>query len=214
MRKFRGSQGGRGKYEAVTLMIPLFPLRTVLYPGGPLPLRIFEPRYLDMVSRCLKEDQPFGVLLIREGEEAGNTPATYSVGTLARIIDWYQGSDGLLGITALGESRFRVNAVRKMPDGLLVGEVEILENEPQQPLPDKFKPLANILSAVLDDLGKLYESFERHYEDASWVSYRFAEILPVGTTQKQFWLEHDEPVERLELIDRVLHEVHGPANLA
>ena len=196
------------------LNIPLFPLRTVLYPGGPLPLRIFESRYLDMVSRCLKDNQPFGVLLIKEGEETGKAPATYTVGTLARIMDWYQGSDGILGITAIGESRFRVKSVRKMPDGLLVGEVETLDNEPRQPLPDRYKPLAEILSAVLDDLGKLYESFERHYDDASWVSYRFAEILPVGTTQKQFWLEHEQPIERLELIDRVLHEVHGPANLA
>lgn len=196
------------------LNIPLFPLRTVLYPGGPLPLRIFESRYLDMVSRCLKDDQPFGVLLIKEGEETGKAPATYTVGTLARIMDWYQGSDGILGITAIGESRFRVKSVRKMPDGLLVGEVETLDNEPRQPLPDRYKPLAEILSAVLDDLGKLYESFDRHYDDASWVSYRFAEILPVGTTQKQFWLEHEQPIERLELIDRVLHEVHGPANLA
>ena len=196
------------------LTIPLFPLRTVLYPGGPLPLRIFESRYLDMVSRCLKDDQPFGVLLIKEGEETGKAPATYTVGTLARIMDWYQGSDGILGITAIGESRFRVKSVRKMPDGLLVGEVERLDNEPRQPLPDRYKPLAEILSAVLDDLGKLYESFDRHYDDASWVSYRFAEILPVGTTQKQFWLEHEQPIERLELIDRVLHEVHGPANLA
>lgn len=200
-------------HEAHTLIIPLFPLRTVLYPGGPLPLRIFEPRYLDMVSRCLKEDKPFGVLLIKEGEETGQVPATYTVGTLAKIIDWYQGSDGLLGVTAIGESRFKVNSMRKMTDGLLLGDVELLDNEPREPLPERYKPLADILSAVLDDLGKLYESFERHYEDASWVSYRFAEILPVGTTQKQFWLEHDEPVERLALINRVLHEVHGPANV-
>ena len=84
------------------MKVPLFPLSTVLYPGGPLPLRIFEPRYLDMISDCLKNDRPFGVLLIRSGSETG--PATtYEVGTLARITDWYQGSDGLLGITAVGE---------------------------------------------------------------------------------------------------------------
>jgi len=78
----------------------------VLFPGGPLPLRIFEQRYLDMISSCLKNDSPFGVLLIREGAEVG--PATtYDVGTLARITDWYQGSDGLLGVTATGSRRFR-----------------------------------------------------------------------------------------------------------
>ena len=89
------------------MQVPLFPLRTVLYPGGPLPLRIFEPRYIDMVSKCLKKDCQFGVLLIREGNEAG-AASTYNIGTLARITDWYQGSDGLLGITAVGEQRFRL----------------------------------------------------------------------------------------------------------
>ena len=102
--------------------IPLFPLRTVLYPGGPLPLRIFEQRYLDMISRCMKSESPFGVLLIREGSETG--PArTFDVGTLAQITDWYQGSDGLLGVTATGTDRFRRTSERRQDDGLLVGEI-------------------------------------------------------------------------------------------
>ena len=105
--------------------VPLFPLRTVLYPGGPLPLRIFEQRYLDMISRCMKTDSPFGVLLIRKGSESG--PAeTFDIGTLARITDWYQGSDGLLGVTATGTERFRLLSGRRESDGLLVGEVELL----------------------------------------------------------------------------------------
>ena len=83
--------------------VPLFPLHTVLYPGGPLPLRVFEARYLDMISHCLKSETNFGVVLIREGKETG--PVTmHEVGTLARITDWYQGSDGLLGVTAIGEN--------------------------------------------------------------------------------------------------------------
>ena len=88
--------------------IPLFPLHTVLYPGGPLPLRIFEQRYLDMISRCLKSESLFGVLLIKNGNEAG-LAETWNVGTLAKIVDWYQGSDGLLGVTAIGQQRFRPN---------------------------------------------------------------------------------------------------------
>ena len=87
---------------AGVVRVPLFPLSTVLFPGGPLPLRIFEARYVDMISRCMKDDSPFGVVLIREGDEVG--PAkTHDIGTLARIVDWYQGSDGLLGVTARGE---------------------------------------------------------------------------------------------------------------
>jgi Lon protease-like protein len=92
----------------------------VLFPGGPLPLRIFEARYLDMISRCLKTDTPFGVLLIRDGDETG-AARTHTVGTLARIVDWYQGSDGLLGVTAAGEQRFRLLDVGIQPDGLNAG---------------------------------------------------------------------------------------------
>ena len=104
--------------------VPLFPLRTVLFPGGPLPLRIFEQRYLDMISSCLKRDEPFGVVLIRSGSEVGSAEV-YDSGTLARITDWYQGSDGLLGITATGTDRFRIRSSSRQPDGLLIGDVEI-----------------------------------------------------------------------------------------
>jgi Lon protease-like protein len=186
--------------------IPLFPLRTVLYPGGPLPLRIFEQRYLDMISRCMKEEQPFGVLQIREGTETG--PATtYDIGTLARIVDWYQGSDGLLGVTATGLERFRLLSDRRQADGLHLGTVELLPEESTVPLPDELQPLADILEGVIDDLGKLYEGLEKRYDDASWVSYRFAEILPITPEQKQVCLETDDPIERLESMRSVLEAV-------
>ena len=186
--------------------IPLFPLRTVLYPGGPLPLRIFEQRYIDMISRCLREESPFGVLLIKEGGEVG--PATtYEVGTLARITDWYQGSDGLLGVTATGGERFRRLSDRRQKDGLLVGEVELLGATPDVALPDTFKPLVKVLETVIDDLGRLYEGIEKRYDDAGWVGYRFAEILPIPPEQKQACLETDAPLERLEAMREVLESV-------
>ena len=186
--------------------ITLFPLRTVLYPGGPLPLRIFEQRYLDMISSCLKEDSPFGVLLIREGGEVG--PATtYDVGTLARITDWYQGSDGLLGITATGTRRFRRISDRRRKDGLLIGEVELLPDPPEQVLPGNYRPLVKVLESVISDLGRLYEDIEKRYDDANWVGYRFAEILPVPPEQKQSCLETDDPLERLESMRTVLESV-------
>ncbi len=189
--------------------VPLFPLRTVLYPGGPLPLRIFEPRYLDMVSKCLKESSPFGVLLIKTGSEAG--PATtYDVGTLARITDWYQGSDGLLGITAVGDERFRLVSSSRQPDGLAIGDIELIPTETTRTLPDEYRPLANILSGVLDDLGRLYEPLDKRYDDAGWVGYRFAEILPISPEQKQSCLEADDPVRRLEMMREVLDTVRGP----
>lgn len=190
------------------MKIPLFPLHTVLYPGGPLPLRIFEQRYIDMVSRCVKEDAPFGVLLIRNGNETG--PAeTYNIGTLAQIADWYQGSDGLLGITAIGGERFRLLSSRRQDDGLAIGEVELLPQETVCALPENFQPLVKILSGVLDDLGRLYESLEKHYDDAGWVGYRFSEILPITPEQKQSCLETNNPIARLQMVNEALESVRA-----
>lgn len=183
--------------------IPLFPLSTVLYPEGPLPLRIFETRYLDMISRCLREDAGFGVVLIREGSETGTT-STYGTGTMAKIIDWYQGSDGLLGITGQGTERFRVESVRQAADGLNVAQVSFLPPEPHVELPEAFRPMVDILKGVLDDLGRLYEPLERRYDDASWVGYRYAEILPITPEQKQFCLETEDALQRLEIIRVIL----------
>lgn len=185
------------------MQIPLFPLNTVLFPGGPLPLRIFEPRYIDMISRCMKESAPFGVLLIREGHEAG--PATvHEVGTLAGISDWYQGSDGLLGITAVGEQRFRLVSSEQQSDGLNIGEIEMIAPEPEMPLPVAFARMLPILEHVLDDLGKLYASLERRHDDAVWVSYRLMEILPVDLEEKQASLASSDTLARLRQAEQFL----------
>jgi len=178
-----------------------------------LPLRIFEQRYLDMISSCLKEDSRFGVLLIRDGSETGDA-TTHSVGTLARISDWYQGSDGLLGITAIGEERFQLLQTERQENGLQIGDVNRLDSVPPQELPDEDKPLARILAGVLDDLGKLYESLDRNYEDAGWVSDRFAEILPIPAEQKQTFLVTEDPMKRLQMLREVLATVRGPGAAA
>lgn len=196
------------RQPATFMKVPLFPLRTVLYPGGPLPLRIFEARYLDMISECLKSSNPFGVLLIRSGSETGPA-STYEIGTLARIADWYQGSDGLLGVTAIGDRRFRLISSERREDGLNLGEIEVLGDSPYAPLPENCRPLATILAGVLDDLGKLYENLERHYEDAGWIAYRFAEILPISSADKQACLELDDPLARLNIVRSVLDSVRG-----
>ena len=179
-------------------------MNTVLFPGGPLPLRIFEPRYLDMVSRCMKDEMPFGVVLIREGEEVGPA-STCDVGTLARIVDWYQGSDGLLGITAIGTDRFRLYSSARQDDGLNVGEVEKIPAPSPVSLPDVHRELPKVLLTILDDLGRLYENVERLPHDAAWVAWRFVEILPIDLTQKQRLLESDDVLGTLDLVARVLH---------
>jgi Lon protease-like protein len=186
------------------MQVPLFPLTTVLFPGGPLPLRIFEHRYLDMISACLKDDMSFGVLLIRDGVETG--PATtWDIGTLAKVIDWYQGSDGILGITAIGTERFRLLSSERQPDGLNVGKIELLPPPPAMEVPVEFVGLPNILETVLDDLGRLYENLERRPDDARWVVWRFAEILPVSMEEKQAILESDDMQSCLERVERALH---------
>ena len=187
------------------MQTPLFPLNTVLFPGGPLPLRVFEPRYLDMISRCMKSDSPFGVVLIREGGELGQA-TTYSTGTLAKVIDWYQGSDGILGITAIGTERFRLLTTERQDDGLNVGDIELLPDVPKANIPDQYRSLPQILESVMNDLGRLYENLERRFGDATWVAYRFAEILPIDLEQKQEFLESDDVSTFLKRIDEVLHK--------
>jgi Lon protease-like protein len=177
--------------------IPLFPLNTVLFPGGPLPLRIFEPRYVDMVRRCMRESAPFGVLLIRAGAEVGAVASTAEVGTSARIVDFHQMQDGLLGIVCLGERRFRVLARRTQADGLHVGDVEWLPDEAGAAVPSEHQHLGDLLEKVLPELGEMYQLVERKFEDAAWLSARLAEILPISLGDKQSCLEMDDPVARL-----------------
>lgn len=185
------------------MTIPLFPLSAVLFPDGPLPLRIFEARYLDMISRCLREESEFGVVQIRSGTDVSEIE-TASVGTMARIVDWYQGSDGILGITARGTRKFSLQDISRQPDGLYVGEVEMLAEEPRLRLPEEFKPMAALLESIIDDLGRLYDSIDKRYEDAVWVGYRLAEILPMPSLEKQSCLELTDPIERLRVLRPML----------
>jgi Lon protease-like protein len=183
--------------------IPLFPLSTVLFPDGPLPLRVFEPRYLDMISRCLRQDSEFGVVLILGGKDTGQVE-TSDVGTMARIIDWYQGSDGILGITARGTRQFRLHGVSRQADGLYLGDVEMLPEVPRQPLPEDYRPLAILLESVINDLGRLYDAIEKRYDDAAWVGCRLAEILPMPPADKQRCLELTDPIALLQFLRPML----------
>lgn len=179
--------------------IPLFPLRTVLFPGGPLPLRIFETRYLDMIGRCLKDERGFGVLAIRDGSESGSAEV-HQVGTLANIVDWYQFDDGLLGITVVGQSRFVLHSVRQQDDGLNLGEVDFLEPETEVELPERYHDLLMLLQNVMSELEAQYRFVEKDYGDAGWVGCRLAEVLPLSLEQKQMCLEISDPIRRLDVL--------------
>jgi hypothetical protein len=180
--------------------IPLFPLNTVLFPGGPLPLRIFEPRYVDMVRHCMRSGSAFGVVLIRAGGEVGTVARTADIGTTARIVDFSQLPDGLLGISCLGEQRFRILRRWRQEDGLNLGEVEWLQAGEPEPLPPQMRFLSDLLKRVLPELGDMYAQVPRRFDDAEWVGARLAEILPLSLGDKQGLLECDDAVARLERI--------------
>jgi len=186
-----------------TFEIPLFPLRTVLFPGGFLPLRIFEQRYLKMVRDCARTDTGFGVCLIREGEEAVSPVKTADVGTYAQIVDWYTLEDGLLGVSATGTLRFMTENAWQEDDGLFRAEVRILPEPPECAVPEAFSVLSDVLGRFMENLGQQYPEFEpENLQDAVWVGYRLSELLPLSGIEKQHLLEMSDPLDRLQsLID-------------
>jgi Lon protease-like protein len=185
--------------------IPLFPLRTVLFPGGFLPLRIFEQRYLDMVRDCARNDSGFGVCLICEGEEAVEPVNTMDIGTHARIVDWYTLDDGLLGVSAIGDERFSADSTWREDDGLLRARVRFLPEPASRPLPDEYALLAEVLGRFMEKVGHQYPSWsEECLADAVWVGYRLAELLPLAGIEKQHLLELSDPMERLQSLVDVL----------
>ncbi len=182
--------------------LPLFPLQTVLLPDGLLALRVFEARYLDMVARCLRGENRFGVIAIREGAEVG-AATTYDSGTSAEIIDWHQEPGGLLGILAAGRTAFRLVATRREIDGLYVGEVAWLDPLPPQPLPREHEPLAELLERLIEPLP-LYRGIAAAFDDAVWVGARLIELLPLGLAFKQSLLETADAAQRLERLAAAL----------
>ena len=187
-------------------IIALFPLHTVLFPGGPLPLRIFETRYTDMVRRCMRTQEPFGVVMIQEGDEAGVVATTATVGCTARIVDFNTLHDGLLGISCVGERKFRVLRVWRADDGLNMGEVAWLPVEPELPVPADCERLATTLRRALEELAEHYENVARKFDDAAWIGARVAELLPIELADKQALLELDDPIERLRSLLTVVKE--------
>ncbi len=180
--------------------LPLFPLRAVLFPGGPMPLRIFEPRYLDMVSRCLREQTGFAVVLLGEDEEAEEATSFAATGTEARIVDFDRLEGGLLGISCIGGERVRVVEAWREPDGLNRGRVLDIAADPVVPVPPDQAWLAEVVLQVLPDAEDTYRHVERR-DDAAWVGNRLAELLPLSLTDRQALLELSDPLERLAVLE-------------
>lgn len=188
-----------------TVEIPLFPLRTVLFPGGYLPLRIFEQRYLTMVRDCARNDTGFGVCLIREGEEAVSPVKTTQVGTHAQIIDWYTLEDGLLGVSATGTVRFITEETWQEDDGLFRAQVRVLAEPPECSVPEAFSVLSDVLGRFMEKVAHQYPDYTPdHLQDASWLGYRLSELLPLGGIEKQHLLEMSDPIDRLQNLVEIL----------
>jgi uncharacterized protein len=180
--------------------IALFPLNTLLFPGGLLPLRIFEPRYVDMIGRCMREDDVFGVVLVRDGSDTDREVDTAPVGTSARIVDFQSLEDGLLGVLCHGQRRFRIRARTRRADGLNCAEVDWLEDPQGVPIPETFQPLVPLLRTALAQLKTMSRFMTPDYEDACWVAYRIAELLPLDRALMQRLLEIDDPIARLGML--------------
>lgn len=188
-----------------TTELPLFPLSSVLFPGGSLGLRIFEPRYLDLVKRCGRSGEGFGICLILEGREAGAPAIPAALGTEAAIVDFSMTDDGLLGLTVQGRRRFHVERTRVRDDGLVLGDVRWLPDEEPTPLLAEHALLSTLLARILDKAGIEHEGIGKGpLADACHVSWRLAEWLPLSAEERQWLLQLDDPHARLQkLVERL-----------
>jgi hypothetical protein len=183
--------------------LPLFPLNTVLFPGGRLALRIFEQRYMEMAKACIRDGSPFGVCLIREGKEVGAPATPVAVGCLARIGHWDMPQLGLLHITALGAQRFRILQRRVEAHGLARASIELRETDSDSAIPEDCAGCVRLLERVIEQQAVLFEAPHR-LDSASWVSSRLAELLPLPLAAKQELLELADGRVRLERLNSLL----------
>jgi Lon protease-like protein len=189
----------------MALEIPIFPLRTVLFPEGMLPLKIFEQRYVDMTKACIRDASPFGVCLLREGDEVGTPAVPYPVGCTALIHDWDMPHLGLFHLLCRGESVFRIAEHWAAKSGLLYGLVDLREEPPRLALAPAYRPLADLLDKIIAKVGTDNFPAPVRLDDADWVACRLAEVLPLDVEFKQRLLELRDGEARLEALRTLLH---------
>jgi len=208
--------------SALTLQsLPLFPLGTVLFPGGVLPLRVFEVRYLDMIGRCHKAGAPFGVVSLTQGSEVrqpGAKEVFASVGTLATIDSFQSPGPGLMVIRASGAQRFRITSREQLRHGLWIADVERLDADMVVAIPEDLKSTSEALANLIQSLQQKASTPDEvpvqepmRLDDCGWVANRWCELLPLPVQSKQRLMELDNPLVRLELVSDVLSRT-GIAN--
>lgn len=184
--------------------IPIFPLGTVLYPGGLLPLRIFEQRYLDMTKCCIRDDTVFGVCLIRSGTEVGAAAVPHAVGCTARIVEWDMPHLGLFHLHTRGESVFRILEQWTSKNGLVQAHVELDDPPPPFPLPEEYEGMATLLEKIMAKVGSERFPSPARLDQADWVGFRLAESLPLEAGTKQRLLEARDPLGALDKLKEFL----------
>lgn len=190
----------------MSVTIPLFPLNTVLFPGGVLPLRVFEPRYLDMVSACLRNNTAIGVVLIRSGTEVGPAPKPHDVGTLSEVCYFNNRPDGILGVTLRGKQRFRIRDFEIQADQSIHAEIETLLNNAPVAHSNKYQAMGGLLKKILAQLEPPYTTMPKNFDDLEWVSARLCELLPIPLSIKQELLRMDDTQQRIEQLHQHLHQ--------
>jgi uncharacterized protein len=200
-----------------TAWLPLFPLNTVLFPGGILPLRVFEARYIDMVRECMKREAPFGVVLIKSGKEVGTAAEPENVGCLASIVQWDMVNPGVLLLRTRGGKRFRILQTRELTDHRLEARIEIMVANVLAPVSDIHVRCATALKTVIDDINTKAQvtqgdAFASPFvqpiqlDDADWVANRWCEILPIPLKARQKLLELDDAQARLKIVYQYLQQ--------
>ena len=187
--------------------LPLFPLSGIVMPEGLMPLRLFERRYIDMVTSCMRSGTGFGVCLIRDGREAGRPAEPYPLGTEVEIVDFDQGADGLLHITARGVREFRLLTWAANDSQLLIGEVEPRESGPPTPMEPEFETLAQKLDLILRYVEPDVAYPDKRLDDADWVCHRLLELLPLAPPAKFELLQMGDNSERLEALASLQIEI-------
>jgi len=193
-----------GDTDLQPFTVPLFPLNTLVFPGGVLALKVFEQRYMDMVKRCLQDNSPFGVCLIKDGPEVGAPAVPHDIGTLVHIESWDMPQLGVLNLRAIGLQRFQIMESEAQPDGLLLARAIKISVEPSMPLPPEHAPCAEVIRQILAHVGAAKFEPPFLFDDGVWVSYRLAEILPIKNTAKQSMLEMNDTQVRLDVLHKFL----------
>jgi len=188
--------------------VAIFPLNTVLFPGGRLPLRIFEQRYIEMTKQCIANNRPFGVCQIKEGREIGTPAVPEAVGCLASIIEWDMPQLGMFELKTEGTQRFRILHSEVARNGLITATIETLP--PEEPATPSSALCAEVLKAIIDQVGSVHFPAPHHFDDASWIGYRLAEILPIDRDTRQSMLLLSDPAERLSQLEQLLNEKGAP----